>query len=175
MAITLEQAKLNTQDDYDAAVIDEFRKSSVILDNLIFDTAVNPAGSGATLTYSYRRVATQRSAQFRELNTECKPASATTTKHSVDLKVLGGSTEYKSPAPHGPGDFFLFVGDLRPERPSLCGAYRLVPRHRLAPREGNQTISSILKTVPNMTWGNVEATARPSSGTRRGARRSRSR
>ena len=44
MAITLEQAKLNTQDDYDAAVIDEFRKSSVILDNLIFDTAVNPAG-----------------------------------------------------------------------------------------------------------------------------------
>lgn len=114
MAITLEQAKLNTQDDYDATVIDEFRKSSVILDNLIFDTAVNPAGGGATLTYSYRRVATQRSAQFRELNTECKPASATTTKHSVDLKVLGGSTEYKSPAPHGPGDFFLFVGELAP-------------------------------------------------------------
>ena len=66
-------------------------------------------------------------------------------------------------------------GNLRPERPSLCGAHRLVPRHRLAPRAGNQTISSILKTVPNMTWGNVEAPARPSSGTRRGARRSRSR
>ncbi|OIR41478.1 hypothetical protein BJP08_06885 [Corynebacterium sp. NML140438] len=71
MAITLEQAKLNTQDDYDATVIDEFRKSSVILDNLIFDTAVNPAGGGATLTYSYRRLATQREAAFREYNTEC--------------------------------------------------------------------------------------------------------
>ncbi|MHA6601838.1 hypothetical protein ACX3UO_07990 [Corynebacterium coyleae] len=48
MAITLEQAKINTQDDYEATVIGEFRKSSVILDNLIFDTAVNPAGGGST-------------------------------------------------------------------------------------------------------------------------------
>ena len=91
MAITLEQAKLNTQDDYDATVIDEFRKSSAILDNLIFDTAVNPAGGGATLTYSYRRLATQREAEFREFNTEYTPSSVTTTKHSVELKVLGGS------------------------------------------------------------------------------------
>jgi hypothetical protein len=31
MAITLAQAKLNTQDDIQAGVIDEFRKSSFIL------------------------------------------------------------------------------------------------------------------------------------------------
>lgn len=91
MAITLEQAKLNTQDDYDATVIDEFRKNSVVLDNLIFDTAVNPAGGGATMTYSYRRLSTQRGADFRELNTEYSPKAVETTKHSVDLKVLGGS------------------------------------------------------------------------------------
>lgn len=93
MPITLADAKLNTQDDYDAAVIDEFRKSSAVLDNLIFDTAVNPAGGGATLSYSYRRLATQRSAAFRQLNTEYEPQHVTTTKHTVDLAVLGGSYE----------------------------------------------------------------------------------
>lgn len=40
MAITLADAKLNTQEDYDPAVIDEFRKNSVLLDSLVFDTAV---------------------------------------------------------------------------------------------------------------------------------------
>ncbi len=39
MAITLAQAKLNTQDDIQAGVIDEFRKSSFILDNITFDDA----------------------------------------------------------------------------------------------------------------------------------------
>lgn len=48
MAISLEQAKLNTLEDYEPTVIDEFRKESVILDSLAFDTAVNPAGGGAT-------------------------------------------------------------------------------------------------------------------------------
>lgn len=92
-AITLEQAKLNAVEDYDPAVIDEFRKSSVVLDSLIFDTAVNPAGGGATLDYGYRRLATQRNAAFRELNTEYKPESVTTEKHTVELKVLGGAFE----------------------------------------------------------------------------------
>ena len=41
MAITLEQAKLNTQDAIQAGVIDEFRKSSFILDNIAFDNAVS--------------------------------------------------------------------------------------------------------------------------------------
>ncbi|ARX64290.1 Hypothetical protein Cp262_2185 [Corynebacterium pseudotuberculosis] len=58
MAINLEQAKLNTLEDYEPTVIDEFRKESVVLDSLAFDTAVNPAGGGATLSYGYRRLAT---------------------------------------------------------------------------------------------------------------------
>ncbi|WBT09061.1 hypothetical protein PAB09_01570 [Corynebacterium sp. SCR221107] len=56
MAITLEQAKLNTLADYAPAIIDEFREGSALLDLMVFDTAVNPAGGGATLTYGYRRV-----------------------------------------------------------------------------------------------------------------------
>lgn len=91
MAITLEQAKLNTLEDYEPTVIDEFRKESVILDNLVFDTAVNPAGGGATLSYGYRRLATQRDAAFREIGTEYIDKEVTTKKISVELKPLGGS------------------------------------------------------------------------------------
>lgn len=91
MAITLADAKLNTLEDYDPAIIDEFRKESAILDLLQFDTAVNPAGGGATLTYGYRRVKTQRGAAFREINTEYTPAEVQTEKKSVELKPLGGS------------------------------------------------------------------------------------
>lgn len=93
MPVTLAEAKNNTQEDYDPAVIDEFRKESAVLDSLVFDDAVNPAGGGATLTYGYRRLATQPTAATRELNTEYTPANVTTTKESVDLAVMGGSFE----------------------------------------------------------------------------------
>lgn len=93
MAVTLAEAKNNALEDYDPFVIDEFRKSSAILDTLIFDDAVNPAGGGATLTYGYRRLVTQATAEFRTLNTEYTPQTVATEKHSVDLAVLGGSFE----------------------------------------------------------------------------------
>lgn len=93
MAVTLAEAKNNTQEDYDPAVIDEFRKESAVLDSLVFDDAVNPAGGGATLTYGYRRLKTQATATTRALNTEYTPQNVETSKHSVDLAVLGGSFE----------------------------------------------------------------------------------
>ena len=52
MAVTLAQAKLKTQDKLSMAVIDEFRKSSFLLDHMIFDDCVSPVGSGATMTLS---------------------------------------------------------------------------------------------------------------------------
>lgn len=91
MAITLADAKLNTQEDYDPAVIDEFRKSSALLDAMIFDTAVNPASGGATLDYGYRRLITQVGADFRAVNTEYTDSNVTTAKFSTTLAVLGGS------------------------------------------------------------------------------------
>lgn len=91
MTITLADAKLNAQEDYDPAVIDEFRKSSAILDAMVFDPAVNPAGGGATMTYGYRRLVTQATADFRAINSEYTDQNVTTEKHSVDLAVLGGS------------------------------------------------------------------------------------
>lgn len=93
MAVTLAEARNNAVDDYDPYVIDEFRKSSAILDSLIFDDVVNPAGGGATLTYGYRRLTTQATAAFRPLNTEYTPQEVTTEKHTVELAVLGGSFE----------------------------------------------------------------------------------
>ena len=91
MAVTLAEAKSNTQTDLDVAAIDEFRKESGILDTLIFDQAVNPAGGGATLTYGYRRQTTQGTAAFRAMNTEYTPGEVTTQRFSVELKPLGGS------------------------------------------------------------------------------------
>ena len=40
MAVTLAQAKLKTQDKLSMAVIDEFRKSSFLMDHMIFDDCV---------------------------------------------------------------------------------------------------------------------------------------
>ncbi|WKU45975.1 phage capsid protein [Streptomyces sp. VNUA116] len=93
MAITLADAKLNTQDDIDLMVIDEFRKSSWLLDNLTFDDVVNPAGGGATLSYGYTRLVAERPAQFRRLNTEYPKAQAKRQRYSVDLSPLGGAFE----------------------------------------------------------------------------------
>lgn len=90
MPITLEQARQNTTDDVDLAVIDEFR-TNAIMDLITFDDAVNPAGGGATLTYGYRRLAELASAAFRAINTEYVPGEVSTTRHTTELKVLGGS------------------------------------------------------------------------------------
>lgn len=93
MPVTLTEAKKNAQTDLDVAVIDEFRKETAVLDTLIFDDAVNPAGGGATLTYGYRRLTAQRSAAFRAINTEYTPEHVTTTQYFTDLVPLGGSFE----------------------------------------------------------------------------------
>ncbi|MFL0194825.1 major capsid protein [Clostridium sp. WILCCON 0269] len=91
MAVTLEQAKLNTQDDIQKGVIDEFRKSSFILDNISFDNAVTPGTNGATLTYGYTRLITQPTASFRAINSEYTTQEVTKDRYTVELKPFGGS------------------------------------------------------------------------------------
>lgn len=91
MAVTLAQAKLNVQDDLQMGVIDEFRKSSFLMDNLTFDDCVSPTGGGATLTYGYTRLVTPSTADFRSVNSEYTPNEATKQRYTVDLKVFGGS------------------------------------------------------------------------------------
>lgn len=91
MPVTLEQAKLNVQTEMEQGVIDEFRKSSWLLDNLIFHDCVSPTGGGATLTYGYTRLKTEATAAFRAINTEYTPQEVTKEPKTVELKIFGGS------------------------------------------------------------------------------------
>lgn len=90
MAVTLEQAKLNVQDDLQLGVIDEFRKSTWLFDNLIFDDVVSATGGGATLTYAYTRLKTQPTAGFRNVNEEYATSEVEKQRFTADLKIFGG-------------------------------------------------------------------------------------
>ena len=93
MAVTLAQAKLNVQDDLQAGIIDEFAKSSFILNNIPFADVVSPTGGGATLTYAYTRQITQPTAAFRKVNAEYTPSEVQKQRYTTDLKVFGGAFE----------------------------------------------------------------------------------
>lgn len=93
MAVTLAQAKLNVQDDLQLGIIDEFAKSSFILNNITFDDCVSPTGGGATLTYGYTRLITQPTAEFRSVNSEYTPNEVQKQRYTTDLKVFGGAFE----------------------------------------------------------------------------------
>ena len=93
MAVTLAQAKLNVQDDLQVGIIDEFAKSSFILNNIPFADVVSPTGGGATLTYAYTRQITQPTAAFRKVNAEYTPAEVQKQRYTTDLKVFGGAFE----------------------------------------------------------------------------------
>lgn len=93
MPVTLAEAQKNVQDDIQIGVIDEFRKSSWLMDHLTFDDVVSPTGGGATMTYGYTRLLTQPTAGFRAINSEYAPSTVTKQRHTVDLKQFGGSFE----------------------------------------------------------------------------------
>ena len=93
MAVTLAQAKLNVQDDLQMGIIDEFAKSSFILNNIPFHDCVSPVGGGATLTYGYTRLITQPTADFRAVNSEYTPHEVQKQRYTTDLKVFGGAYE----------------------------------------------------------------------------------
>ena len=93
MAVTLMQAKLNVTDDLQAGIIDEFAKSSFILNNIPFHDCVSPVGGGATLTYGYTRLITQPTAEFRAVNAEYTTHEVQKQRYTTDLKVFGGAYE----------------------------------------------------------------------------------
>lgn len=91
MPVTLAEWSRGTVADLDRTVIDEFRKANPFLDLLQFDPVVNPAGGGATFTYSYRRLVSQAGASFRAINSEYTPGEVQTAVYSSNLAPLGGS------------------------------------------------------------------------------------
>lgn len=93
MAVTLAQARLNVTDDLQAGIIDEFAKSSFILNNIPFHDCVSPVGGGATLTYGYTRLITQPQAEFRKINAEYGTHEVEKQRYVTELKVFGGAYE----------------------------------------------------------------------------------
>ncbi|MDX3019866.1 major capsid protein [Streptomyces acidiscabies] len=91
MPVTLAQAQINTQADVDYAVIDNLRRYSWLLDQIVFDDTVTPGTGGASLTYGYTRLTAARGAAFRAINAEYTAAEASRARQTVELKPLGGS------------------------------------------------------------------------------------
>ena len=89
--ITLEEAKVGMADKVDQAVIDEFRRGSLLLDKLVFDNAVAPGTGGSTLTYGYMKLKTPSTAGFRKINGSYTNNEAKREKASADLKIFGGN------------------------------------------------------------------------------------
>lgn len=91
MTVLLSQARLNVTDDLQAGIIDEFAKSSFIMNNIPFEDVVSPVGGGATLTYAYTRQITQPQAEFRKVNAEFNEHEVQKQRYSTELKVFGGA------------------------------------------------------------------------------------
>lgn len=91
--VTLAQFKEGRSDYVDQQVIDSFRRNSLLLDQLVFDDALEAGGSGSTLTYGYMREKIPSIAGTRGINTEYMPQETTREKQSVDVKVFGGAYE----------------------------------------------------------------------------------
>jgi len=89
--ITLAQAAINTQADIDFSVIDNLRRNSWVLDQIVWDDSATPGTGGATLTYGYTRLTSARTAGFRAIGSEYTPSQATRQTVTVALKPNGGS------------------------------------------------------------------------------------
>ena len=93
MAVTLANDTLNGQDYSHTCILDEFAKSSYLLNNIPCADVVSQLGAGSTLTYEYTRLVTQPTAAFRAVNEEYTPQEVKKQRYTVDLKIFGGAFE----------------------------------------------------------------------------------
>lgn len=93
MPVTLQESKKNVLEDLQMGIIDEFSKSSWILDNLTFDEVISPVGGGSAWDYSYTRLDTQPEAEFRAVNTEYNPHEVTKKRYTSTVSIMGGKYE----------------------------------------------------------------------------------
>lgn len=91
MPVTLAQAKVNMKDKVDISVIDQFRRNSLILDNLVFDDAVSAGTGGSTLVYGYTRLKGVGKAGGRAINEEYTAQEAEKELKTTNLTIMGGS------------------------------------------------------------------------------------
>ena len=91
MPITLAEAKVGMADKVDQQIIDEFRRSSLLLDRMTFDNAISPGTGGSTLTYGYIQLKTPSTAAVRAINTEYTAGEAKREEKTAKAVIMGGS------------------------------------------------------------------------------------
>ena len=91
MAITLQEAKIGMADKVDQQVVDMFRRSSLLLDNMTFDNCISPGTGGSTLTYGYIQLKTPSTAAVRTINAEYTPGEAKREKKTTNAIIMGGA------------------------------------------------------------------------------------
>jgi hypothetical protein len=93
MAITLAEAKVGMANHVDQMIVDEFRRSSLLLDRLVFDNAISPGTGGSTLTYGYIQLKTPSTAAIRAINSEYTAGEAKREEKTAKAVIMGGSFE----------------------------------------------------------------------------------
>ena len=91
MAITLNEAKISMVDKVDQQVVDMFRRSSALLDGMVFDNVIAPGTGGSTLTYGYIQLKTPATAAVRTIGAEYTPGEAKREKKTTNAVIMGGS------------------------------------------------------------------------------------
>ena len=91
MAITLNEAKIGMADKVDQQIVDMFRRSSQLLDNMVFDNAISPGTGGSTLTYGYIQLKSPATAAVRTVGAEYTPGEAKREKKTTGAVIMGGS------------------------------------------------------------------------------------
>jgi len=84
MAITLAEAKVGMADKVDQQVVDMFRRSSLLLDKMVFDNCISPGTGGSTLAYGYVQLKTPSTAAVRTVNSEYAPGEAKKEKKTTN-------------------------------------------------------------------------------------------
>ena len=91
MAITLAEAKVGMADKVDQTIVDMFRRSSLLLDKMVFDNCISPGTGGSTLAYGYVQLKTPSTAAVRTVNSEYAPGEAKKEKKTTNAVIMGGS------------------------------------------------------------------------------------
>ena len=93
MSITLAEAKVGMADKVDQMIVDEFRRSSLLLDRLVFDNAISPGTGGSTLTYGYIQLKTPTTAAVRAINSEYRSLISSTAFLSTRICLTISSSK----------------------------------------------------------------------------------
>ncbi len=103
MAITLADAKVGMADKVDQTIVDMFRRSSLLLDKMVFDNCISPGTGGSTLAYGYVQLKTPSTAAVRTVNSEYAPGEAKREKKTTNAVIMGGSFQVDRVLQNTPG------------------------------------------------------------------------